>query len=140
MACSKVVSCEGGSWTSNPVFPSSLCTPDPGKNPSACPATLAAVPQGESCSPAGLECVYPSGVCDCNAPFGPIMVDGGGSSWGCLPEPGCPMPRPRLGSACGTEGQNCTYQQCSYAQSCQGGLWQPEVEGCAEPGGSGGSP
>jgi hypothetical protein len=67
---------------------------------------------------------------------GPVQLDSGASlEWICLPEEGCPFPRPRLGSACAGSvepgGQVCTYEACSYAQVCRNGVWQAQQAECA---------
>ena len=115
------------------------CTPKPGPNSASCPATYASVPLGASCAATGLSCTYGQGLCSCQEPLGgPIQIDSGTGPhgyWGCVPEQGCPFPRPRLGSACASVGLYCTYEACSYAQTCQGGVWQGQSEACAVPGG-----
>jgi len=131
--CDTVLTCEEGTWQ-NAFGPSETCQPD-GPNSSSCPATYGDIDGGGSCTDNGLRCEYPQGVCTCSAGFGgPVILDGG-TSWYCNPGPGCPMPRPRLGSSC-TGNQQCTYQTCQFGESCTGGYWQGEFEGCAEPGGS----
>jgi hypothetical protein len=126
--CDSVMQCQSGAWRSF-QFVGAGC-PTPGPNPASCPADFVGVPQGQSCMPAGMGCVYPEGHCTCDVPFGPVQIDGGNATWSCLPEPGCPMPRPRLGSAC-TGQVTCTYEQCSFGESCMGGVWQGQNEACA---------
>jgi hypothetical protein len=134
ISCDKVVQCQSGAWTS--FMPSyDPCSPAPGPNPAGCPANLSDIPQGGSCEDTTLSCDYlPNAICSCSLPLGgPVQVDAGGS-WACLPEQGCPLPRPTVGTACDTENQMCTYQQCSYAQTCEGGVWQAQLEACAAQG------
>jgi hypothetical protein len=132
VACDTVFQCENGAWSKFDTF--MPCVPDR-PNSATCPSTLANVPQGGACGPTGLSCAYPEGVCSCEMQFGPIIADGGeGATWTCNPGQGCPMPRPRLGSPC-TSNTSCTYESCDYGQSCQGGAWQAEEEGCAKAGG-----
>ena len=56
--------------------------------------------------------------------------------WCCPDAPsgtsGCPSPRPRLGSACTSEGTLCDYGGCSgnVTLQCTGGTWQPTTIGC----------
>ena len=136
VSCDVVVSCQGGQWqTDHPSF--EACSSKPGSNPPACPSSFSAVPQGTSCTDTGLDCYYPQGECACKVPLGgPVLLDAGQQgSWGCLPEQGCPVPRPRLGSACASDGSICTYEECSYGQLCANGVWQGEEEGCAAAGG-----
>jgi hypothetical protein len=134
VACDKVVQCENGQWTTiQPSF--GACTPQPGPNPAACPATYASVAQGSACSDTSTQCWYPQAECSCQFPFGgppPPNSDAGPvGTWQCIPESGCPYPRPRLGSACTIEGTYCTYEVCSYAQTCMNGVWQSQPMACA---------
>lgn len=142
VACDPVVQCQNGQWTTyQATF--EPCSPQPGPNPAACPPSYAAVDQGASCSDTTLSCVYAQAVCSCEQSLGgPVQFEDGGvdAYWGCDPQPGCPMPRPRVGSACPTEGASCEYEECAYVQVCQGGVWQGEAEGCAVAGGTGSSP
>lgn len=137
VSCDQVVQCDNGRWAGyQATF--EPCTPEPGPNSSACPADFAAVQQGSACTDTSLSCQYSQGTCACQVPLGgPILLDGGGGSWGCTPEPGCPVPRPRLGSACSLEGTTCTYEECAYGQTCINGTWQSQPEGCAEAAGGG---
>jgi hypothetical protein len=138
VACDVVVQCENGVWTTiKPSF--EACTPQPGPNPPECPASYAAVPQGATCA-GSTSCTYPEAVCSCSYPLGgppPPNLDGGiNGYWSCVPEPGCPMPRPRLGAACSIEGTFCTYETCSYGQTCINGVWQSSPMACAQGGGA----
>jgi hypothetical protein len=141
VSCDPVVQCNGGQWsTYKPSF--EPCSPQPGPNAASCPSDYASVPQGSACTTTGLSCVYAQGECSCQVPLeGPVLIDGGSGYWGCVPEQGCPFPRPPLGSACtnpsGTES-DCTYEACAYAQTCQNGAWVALEEACAGTGGGGG--
>jgi hypothetical protein len=132
IGCDLVMSCNQGAWQKTNF---SECPP-PGPNPAACPATLAAVPLGQTCTPAGLECDYMFARCFCNDPFGPPPPDSGiAPTWACDdPGPGCPQPRPRLGTACSGQ-QVCTYETCSYSEQCVNGYWSGEFAGCGGAGG-----
>jgi hypothetical protein len=132
VGCDLVFSCNQGAWQKTNF---SQCPP-PGPNPASCPATQADVPLGQTCAPAGLECDYTFARCFCNDPFGPPPPDSGITpTWGCDdPGPGCPQPRPRLGSAC-TGQQTCNYETCSYGEVCMGGYWTGEAAGCGGAGG-----
>jgi hypothetical protein len=140
VSCDPVVQCQSGHWgTFQPSF--EPCSAKPGPNSAQCPSTYAAVSQGSSCTDTSLSCVYEQGECSCQMPLGgPVQIDGGSAYWGCEPGQGCPFPRPRIGAACSDEGTSCTYEACSYAQTCQGGAWQGQEEACATPGGGTGSP
>jgi hypothetical protein len=137
VACDSFVSCQGGAWTKYAVTTFvPPCSPEPGPNPSSCPATEADVPQG-TCMDTSLSCFYGAGFCTCQEPLGGpvLLVDGGQPAyWGCLPENGCPWPRPRVGAACSfPSSTGCTYAACAYGQDCVNGVWQPMEEGCAVP-------
>jgi len=129
VSCANVLVCQQGAWQkSPPTF--GPCTPAPPPNGAECPASEALV-KGP-CAPAGATCNYLQGVaCTC-------ADDGdGGTAWSCLPEPGCPITRPRLGAPCGSPdaatpygGQTCTYEKCRLAVVCANGVWQPTIQPC----------
>jgi len=138
VSCDEVVQCQNGLWaTFKPSF--DPCSAEPGPNPASCPADFTSVPQGSACATNGVSCIYDQGQCACQVPLGgPIEIDGGTGYWGCVPEQGCPFPRARLGTTCSIAAQvNCTYEECSYAQTCQAGVWQAEQEACAGTAGGG---
>jgi hypothetical protein len=139
VACDVVLQCQNTRWTKYQAS-FEACSPQPGPNPAACPSTYAGVAQGTACSDTGVSCWYPQAECSCQLPLGgppPPNLDGGPAGyWGCVPEPGCPMPRPRLGTACGVESTYCTYEACAYAQSCTNGVWQSQPMACAQGGGA----
>jgi hypothetical protein len=95
-----------------------------------CPAGMCPASYGSTadCSSQGLLCSYPQGTCACGFGFGPpVLRDGGGPFWTCgSSAPGCPEPRPDIGSACSTEGQMCDYAACEggVALQCTGGAWK----------------
>jgi hypothetical protein len=135
VSCDVVMQCEGGEWQSaRPSY--EPCSSEPGPNPTSCPATSSSVPQGSVCPASDTSCYYPDAFCQCIVPLGgPAEIDGGTAYWSCLPGDGCPYPRPPLGSACSASSSNdCTYEQCSYGQSCVGGAWQASEEACASSG------
>lgn len=129
ISCDVVMECQGGQWAkSMPSF--GPCAPQPGPNSSACPKTFTDVPKG-SCSPSGLTCEYAQGQCSCAMSLvGPVLIDGGTAFWSCLPGMGCPFPRPRVGVACSSEGLSCSYEACSYDETCQSGVWQAQGVAC----------
>jgi hypothetical protein len=125
-----------GHWD---VTDSGVC-PDAG-NPNACPATLADVPRGRSCTNQAATCDYPTGTCGCRTQFRqststmPIWycVDLGAS---------CPTLRPRLGSACPNTPSvlTCDYGACfddaHIAEICaRGEGWEESNPACSLPGG-----
>jgi hypothetical protein len=119
VSCDTTVQCIGERWS--PDQPSNAsCLPEPGANPTACPSNPEAIGQETPCPDAGLACVYGQGVfCSCEANEAETGVPG----WNCLPEPGCPSSRPRLGAPC-TTGMVCTYDPCVYDEECISGVWQ----------------
>jgi hypothetical protein len=130
ISCDEVVECSGGAWTAASF--GGACNPD-GANSSECPTSLGAITSGDTCPDKGLRCEYPKGVCSCAVNFGGVVVADAGATWTCEPGAGCPMPRPRLGSACGASTTNpaCVYESCSYEQICQNSVWQAELAVCA---------
>ncbi len=140
-SCDIVATCMQSQWqvvspaVSNMGAPSDSCstTPAPG-----CPSTFSAVPQGATCSNNTLVCDYPQARCACTEGGGPIRVglDGGVVTFWACQDPttsGCPIPRPRLGSAC-TGDVTCDYGSCTVpggtAEACEGGVWQETAVGC----------
>jgi hypothetical protein len=135
VTCDILRACTSGAWASV-SFGGMTCAPD-GPNSTMCPATLDKVLKGGTCPDNGLRCEYAAGVCSCAPNLGgPVTRSDAGASWSCNPGSGCPMPRPRLGSACATAGQMCTYETCAYEEICQEGIWQGEEEACEQPGSS----
>ena len=135
LSCNTVARCMGGHW--NVQGPYGQC-PTPA-NPSACPATFASVPVGEHCGDlVGTTCSYPQGFCGCSVGSGgPYPEDASAvATWICdAPAQGCPMPRPKLGTACAQENLECDYSPCSLPSGasiiCQQGAWQDLPYGCA---------
>jgi hypothetical protein len=126
-ACSDVVVCSDGTWA-GAVNAGQDITCDAGPNPSACPTSLSSIPAGSACTGDGLVCIYAAGLCECTSPGDP--TPDAGASWSCGPEPGCPMPRPRIGSACTSPNEKCDYAPCGDSVSCTSGVWQPAFVGC----------
>ncbi len=117
IGCSTIVQCDGSLWK-HAGF-SLTCQLD-SDNPALCPGPGST---GGICSKSML-CNYPTKICYCtSASGGGPVTDGGSLEWVCEPGPGCPMPRPALGSKCsGTP--TCSYAPCLYNEVCLGGLWQ----------------
>ncbi len=128
VSCDSVFQCTGGTWSSVSLSPSA-CVPD-GPNAGACPSSFGGLMNGTSCSENGLRCEYPEGVCTCSKGFGGVPVVDAGPTWGCNPGASCPMPRPRIGSPCTTK-ETCTYETCSFGETCSDGVWQSEPTACA---------
>lgn len=129
-SCDDVFECAARRW----VRTSFGVSCPSGPNDPSCPPTFQSVPRNQTCGPQGLTCHYDLGQCYCGVSFGPPMPYDGGPQdfpWTCDdPAPGCPQPRPRLGSACDGRVPVCVYQQCDYGQACQDGVWQAELMGC----------
>lgn len=124
--CDVLAHCQGGAWSLTGPSPSAIC-PSPA-NSAACPGALDLVPRGGPCQATDDECTYPDGRCVCV----PLPSAPSSAAWVCDdPAPGCPQPRPRLGSAC-DEGQ---YAECGYGElgqcempggvmlECDSGYW-----------------
>ncbi|HEX8794568.1 MAG TPA: hypothetical protein VF765_26665 [Polyangiaceae bacterium] len=121
--CDVIVTCRGSSgWSA----------PPPGFNcvPGTCPASYASVPQGQDCSPQGLDCAYPEGQCNCAQT---VPVTRPNPVWQCsTPASGCPEPRPREGTTCTSPGLTCDYGACRGGVSleCSDGYWRVAVVPC----------
>ena len=132
--CDTIVQCTSGTWQSWQQG-ASFC---PSANGADCPPSLSAA-SGSSCElGAGhaSSCFYPTGGCYCGSLGGPTPIEVDGAvlpqKWHCdNPGPTCPFPRPRLGSACSAEGQDCNYLECAFDELCTGGVWTGQPEGCA---------
>lgn len=149
--CNTTRVCSSGTWASPVTFggrPTCPSTPPAvGPNPPMCPATRASVPTGTLCT-GSTSCTYDGSTCFCGryCPSYPIRqpdCDGGVTvgccnatvQWNCFDGPKfCPQPRPRIGSACTTEGDSCAVSapvECGQATiSCKGGTWQLVDFGC----------
>jgi hypothetical protein len=126
ISCDQVLGCSHGVWISETPS-ASTCLPQPGPNPSSCPSNPSFIQNGRVCSQAGLTCYYGQGaICSCDS----LPNDAGGAQWGCIPDPGCPSSRPRLGAPC-TGTAACTYEACVFAEMCSKGVWQAAQIGCS---------
>ena len=133
LLCTTTFTCDAtGTWSA--TGGDAGCVATPAEDPAACPASFGALAPGSAC-PAGLttHCLYAEGPCGC----GSCIADGGGGSlWACrtwsTAPTGCAFPRPRLGTACTTEGKECDYATVCTPVSeeqpdmkCEGGIWVP---------------
>ena len=139
LACATVARCGADAkWSTR--IPDATCKGVQSANESACPSSYAALGAGDAC-PASLQgsCAFPEGVCECASCFSPDAgAMGPTKAWSCArwPEPqGCPTPRPRAGSACAVEGQDCNYVNFCAAVSlglphvkCESGVWQEQED------------
>jgi hypothetical protein len=138
VACDSVLTCTSGAWVVTRPAPSTPCSD---MNRAACPAAYSDLTEGSSC-PVEVDCYYPQARCSCEvACFTAcvIQVDGGpnAKTWNCdVPSPPgtCPIPRPRIGSACSQESQQCDYGSCdgNVGLQCTDGLWQEWFAPCPE--------
>ncbi|MGH7295459.1 MAG: hypothetical protein ACRELB_11025, partial [Polyangiaceae bacterium] len=132
--CDTIARCDSTGWTLTPPAAQGCPTPAPGTD---CPGSYAAVPQQATCSTAA-TCAYPEGTCSCEVYCGPQYPVGhpceGGTpmTWQCTGAPqGCPAARPRVGSACSTDGQSCDYGDCNaIGVVCRDGTWHTQMNGC----------
>lgn len=126
-ACDTIASCNGGRWQVTAPGPGGLLCMGGGVG--ECPSSLSAVQVGSHCTPLALVCDYPQGRCACDVRTGAPVTDASAqATWICpSPGPGCPAPRPRLGTPCTTEGLACDYGTCAIpgatAERCTGGIW-----------------
>ena len=132
IACNVLVNCQQGAWRK---YGTPGTCPPPGPNPSECAPTFAGNPRGASCAPNGIACRYAQGDCRCSSfTGGPPPPPDAGATWHCDdPAIGCPIPRPRVGSACAAPGLSCMYRECELGESCNGGVWDLEIVACANP-------
>jgi hypothetical protein len=132
--CDVIARCTSGRWEIQPPGPGTACpTPNHGIGP-GCPSSY---PNANGkCDHSGLECDYPDGRCACGTFGGPVQFDAGPGVWQCETHgQGCPVPRPRLGSACSlAESVVCDYGACflpgGTTERCVGGVWQEELVAC----------
>jgi hypothetical protein len=88
-----------------------------------CPTSRDQIEAGASCPTFGQVCEYAEGSCGCG------FVGHVSDQWVCdTPAgPGCPAPRPKLGSACAPDGLACDYGACTIlgnpSMTCDGGVW-----------------
>jgi hypothetical protein len=142
ITCDTVMTCDGMAWQKTQSPATTGCSK---QNPSGCPATYAAVSgeMGQSCGPM-VSCYYAEARCSCEQICLDACIetfDGGPNpnTWFCdVPSTtGCPIPRPRLGTACTGDMQLCDYGGCegNVTLQCQAGTWLAIQTEC--PGGHG---
>jgi len=93
------------------------------------PASYTDVAQGEPCPVRNLDCAYPEGQCNCGAGLA-YANRSGRPVWTCSSPPGCPEPRPRLGSSCSQGGLHCDYGACNggVEEQCMPALGWVQVD------------
>jgi hypothetical protein len=121
-ACDDFQYCTSGSWFNAPQSSNDPTCASRAPGDGGCPVDRPTA--GDSCSTV-VNCSYPEGLCGCSD-----LGTDGGAVWGCeSPEPGCSIPRPRVGSACTNEGQTCTYGACNLSEgllpmTCDHFVWR----------------
>ena len=134
-ACNQLFMCSHGTLQPH-AQPRPTCpTVDAGVGAScpAYPPPAASDEGGVSCQ-LGLVCDYPQGRCECATAF-PTMNVG----FACvIPAAGCSTQRPRLGTPCSQEGEQCSYEACGVsadfgAVTCSNGVWvRYDAGGCPD--------
>ncbi len=121
LACNTLYVCDdAGTWTPRAVGVADASCPT-APNDSKCAIDFASVPRGQACAPTDPAlCSYTEGFCGC-AKVGNSADGGSVMKWSCeAPVPGCPVPRPKLGSACNLDSAlECDYWGCGL----QTGVW-----------------
>jgi hypothetical protein len=130
--CNTLMTCTSGGWVSkNGGGGACAVTPDAG----ACAPTYASVPRGQTCGAEGASCSYTEGACYCTMGFGgPQPPPGTQATWRCRDAvPGCPEPRPRIGTACAPNAKRCDYGSCltgGVMLVCNDATWHDESVPC----------
>lgn len=120
--CDVVATCSGGKWS----VPSTGACPF---DDTLCPSNFSDITNGGDCtsqSKSGETCAYAQGQCNCEGFCGGAFDPDAGVTWKCTtPDPSCPWPRPRFGSAC-SGNASCSYDICCAGSqmTCTDGTWQ----------------
>ena len=121
-SCDTIVECVAGGWTTSSEPEDAGCGTT---NSPLCPAAFSDVTDQGPCAAdasglAGVECYYPEARCWCSLGTAP-------ATWQCdiTTMPGCPEPRPRIGTPCDPSDAAlfCNYASCT-GQACRAGTWQ----------------
>jgi hypothetical protein len=117
-----ILECDPNGWLGGPSM-----TCEPSTNPPGCPSSSVQLQSGAPCTADGLTCVASNeGQCSCLNSGNP---DGGiNDTWYCEPQPGCPYPRPRIGSPC-SNNMVCYYSSSGSGQICEDGVWRVTLGG-----------
>ncbi|MGZ3420482.1 MAG: hypothetical protein ACXVEE_21580 [Polyangiales bacterium] len=118
--CRTIATCTDAKWE----ITSPKCI---GLPPETCPATREAA-AGMDCTTKGAFCSYDGLACECtNCIKYPVERCDGPLKWACdapNPDATCPAARPRLGTVCSSEGQQCNYGcENGVSRKCVGGVW-----------------
>jgi hypothetical protein len=117
IGCDTVVECRSGVWAPSSLKCSSTCD----LKPLACPSSGGPVASGQACAAGTTICADHGRECSCAA------IRDAGPTWSCLPQDGCPVPRPRLGIPCSAGAlTSCVYSNgagCQFYESCTGAAW-----------------
>jgi hypothetical protein len=144
-SCDTLMTCSSGVWATSQEPMDGGCSTT---NPPSCPTAFSDVAQGAACGSSTFDCYYPQARCSCS----PLVLQGAcirtscpAPTWSCdtpaedtddmlVPENGCPVPRPRIGSACSDADfeKSCNYGYCQggVAILCTSNVWQVETIDC----------
>ena len=120
--CNEIVECMSGTWAGGGT--GAKCPVG------MCPLRYVDVPKGQACPESGVDCAYKEGQCNCSftSPSGTMNTP----TWHCFSPPGCPEPRPDVGTPCTQDGLSCDYGACTggLAETCTSGYWQWAMTAC----------
>jgi hypothetical protein len=127
VSCDTLITCTAGAWMTTQQPAASGCSTT---NPQGCPSTLDALMSSEGCTP-NLSCYYPGARCVCGtlvpgAPVDWLCDTGTNTTMDASAGASCPLPRPRIGTACTEAGVTCEYGWCQSeddALACTNGAW-----------------
>jgi hypothetical protein len=140
-SCMSEAACAQFAWMPYAVGPMKCPSPPLVVGP-GCPASHAEAAKGGDCSKEADVCAYSEGICACAA-----------GVWACaMPESGCPLLRPRIGSPCPNPNLTCNYGVCpgypedavfvcnppAVNEKVSALFWAPGCPSCEGTGGSGG--
>jgi hypothetical protein len=129
LACDALITCAAGTWTMTQVPATTGCSTT---NSPACPAAFdGATPGASGCVP-NLSCYYPEARCYCGAmvpgtPVGWLCDTGTNITMNASAFESCPLPRPRIGTACTEVDLTCEYGRCQGEDdvlACTNGAWE----------------
>jgi hypothetical protein len=119
-ACNEIFDCTANGWQKTSAVGPTCPGPDGGfDSGGGCPMQ----PPTGACSDLGETCNYATETCVCSNGSPPPVF----TSWHCtMPGPGCPEPRPAIGSSCSMPGLMCDYGHCNggVELDCTNGIWQ----------------
>jgi hypothetical protein len=137
--CDTLMRCSNGAWmTAQTPLPGVCAT----VNPALCAEQYGDITPMQAC-PAEMDCYYSEArcYCGCGGELFSLCESNNPSPalyWGCdtpsTATPSCPVPRPRVGSACSqlSPGPTCDYGACigGIALVCANHRWQQPIPSC----------